>query len=235
MEALKKIAVYSSAGRRLDRLHRYIECVKNQNGEIVDTRVYDSLDLLKWDLDISLEYDVVVIDHDWKACVEMRKRYKSITLVMVTDGLSEELYDAQPCYILGEPLEQKNISKLFACIWGDPSGDHVLAFRSGRVKHRINMREIMYFANDRRLINVVGIDGQYSFYGSMRDLENRVGGEHMEFIRVHESYIVNMNYVRELYPDRLVMQNGHNIYMSVARRPEVRRHYKMHQDKLTYI
>lgn len=233
--AMKKVAMYSTVESRSDRLHRYIEYMKNLNGQVVDIRVYDNLDLLKWDLDSSLEYDVVVIDHDWSACVEMRKRYKSINLVMVTDGLSGELYDAQPCYILGEPLEQENIIKLFACIWGNPSGDHILSFRSGRVKHRINMREILYFANDRRLIHVVGLNEQYSFYGSMRDLENRVGGEHMSFVRVHESYIVNMDYVRELYPDRLVMQNGDSIYMSVARRPEVRRHYKMYQDKFTYI
>ena len=64
----------------------------------------------------------------------------------------------------------------------------------------------MYFEGDKRKIHVYTTDENYSFYSKMSDLEKMV--DNTWFVRIHVSYIVNMDYVKIIYSDEIIMNNG---------------------------
>lgn len=64
----------------------------------------------------------------------------------------------------------------------------------------------MYFEGNKRKINVYTTDENYSFYSKMSDLEKMV--DNNWFVRIHASYIVNMDYVKVIYSDEIILNNG---------------------------
>lgn len=219
-----RIAAYGSndSDREIMRLYmgRMNSC---QNGGFT-VAFYDSVDHLIWDIDVLGGFDVVVIYRSWQAARLIRLKYGEANMVMVSRGADEGIYDIQPCYLIYEPVDEKNFEKVMGAALR-AAGDGIFTFQSGRTRYRLSLQDIMYFENDKRRINVLCEDRKYTYYGKMRDLEVRVGSMSSDFMRVHESYMVNSAYVREFYANRLVMKNGACIAISAGRRPVVREQY----------
>jgi len=89
------------------------------------------------------------------------------------------------------------------------------------VKYRLNVHEIMYFESDKRKVNIKGLYGDYSFYGNMRDLSERIKKLYTGFVRVHSSYIVNIEYVRGYSSRQITLLDGTRIGINDKWRPEV--------------
>lgn len=58
---------------------------------------------------------------------------------------------------------------------------------------RVALKDICYFTSDRRLVTVVTTEDTNSFYGKLSDLELPEC-----FLRIHNRYIVNLNYVEQV-------------------------------------
>ncbi len=73
----------------------------------------------------------------------------------------------------------------------------------------IPLNDIMYFESDNTkcIINCVG-DKQYTIYRQLRQIETELKDD--RFLRCHQSYIVNMNYV-ESADDVFILKNGKEI------------------------
>lgn len=59
--------------------------------------------------------------------------------------------------------------------------------RSGDVRYRIPLEEILYFASDRRRVTCVTARREYTFYGKLDEVAAELGSE---FVRVHQRYLV---------------------------------------------
>lgn len=58
---------------------------------------------------------------------------------------------------------------------------------------RVPLKDICYFMSDRRLLTVITTQGSYAFYGKLSELELPEC-----FLRIHNRYIVNLNYVEQV-------------------------------------
>lgn len=67
----------------------------------------------------------------------------------------------------------------------------VIEQKSGITK--IPLKDICYFSSDRRLLTVVTTKESSSFYGKLNDLELPDS-----FLRIHNRYVVNLNYVEQV-------------------------------------
>ena len=59
--------------------------------------------------------------------------------------------------------------------------------RSGDVRYRIPLEQILYFVSDRRRVTCVTARRDYTFYGKLDEVAAELGGE---FVRVHQRYLV---------------------------------------------
>lgn len=60
------------------------------------------------------------------------------------------------------------------------------------------------------------------FYGKMNDLEKKLSESSNRFIRIHQSYLVNFDYIRSMNFTSITMHDGKILQISEERQKNVR-------------
>ena len=87
--------------------------------------------------------------------------------------------------------------------------------------YRIMYKDILYFQSTGRKINIVMKKEIRTFYGKLNEIEKRIPEN--VFLRIHKSYLVNKNYVKEFTYEWVKMLNGDVLNISKTNRADVRR------------
>ncbi len=218
---MANIAVYSGNSYCMEVIRGYIVDAEMKFGMKNQMSYYESLDMLEWDMETSGMFDLVIVHRNWEAAGLLRRKYREINLMMVALGMSRKMYDVQPCYQVYEPLSEGDFMRVFMAAVGGIEKSPCFVFSAGWVRYRLNVHEIMYFESDKRKVNIKGLYGDYSFYGSMRELSEQIKELYTGFVRVHSSYIVNVEYVREYSSRQIALLDGTRISVNDKWRPEV--------------
>ena len=96
-------------------------------------------------------------------------------------------------------------------------------FVEGNVRLRVD--DIIYIETSRHK-NVFYTAGEtYSIYKKMDELEVELAG--MGFVRIHQSFLINMRYIGKLGSYVMVLTTGKEISVPKSRYPEVKRQYTL--------
>ncbi len=85
---------------------------------------------------------------------------------------------------------------------------------------------ILYLESDRRQITMHLLReerGEYQFYGSMSDLEQKL--ELLGFLRIHKSYLVNMEHIELFQHDQVRLKGGIWLPTSEKKYSELKQRY----------
>lgn len=97
---------------------------------------------------------------------------------------------------------------------GQTQSANILQIKIGDTIKNINYEDIYYFetASVAHKIKLHTKNGIYEFYGKLKDLEKLDS----RFCRCHNSYLININYIKEYVPrsGTLLMLNGHKCLVS---------------------
>ena len=77
------------------------------------------------------------------------------------------------------------------------------------IEKGVPLAEIMYFSVYKKTINLVTINGTYTFRGYLGDVEKEI--PEALFCRCHKSFIVNINYVKMFKYNEFLMSDGNTI------------------------
>lgn len=82
-----------------------------------------------------------------------------------------------------------------------------------------NLRKIVvkYRCRDKSELISLGRTEDFEFYGKMEDVEPYLS---KNFVRCHRSYIINLNHIREIYNNRIILFGGESVFLG---RDSVRR------------
>ena len=201
---MAKIAVYSGNSYCMEVIRGYINNAETKFGMKNQTAYFETVDMLEWDMETSGMFDLVIVHRSWEIAGLLRRKYREINLMMVALGMSET-----------------DFMRVFMSAVGGIEKSPCFVFSTGWVKYRLNVHEIMYFESDKRKVNIKGLYGDYSFYGNMRDLSERIKKLYTGFVRVHSSYIVNIEYVSGYSSRQITLLDGTRIGINDKWRPEV--------------
>ena len=93
-------------------------------------------------------------------------------------------------------------------------------FHIERTQYQIPMQEIVYFESRLRQITLYTPDTSYEFYGRLSDII--VSLDTLFFVRVHASYIINMEYIHCLSDTSITLRSGITISVSKRYRNDLR-------------
>ena len=101
--------------------------------------------------------------------------------------------------------------------------DRVFQFPFVGGKRCIKADEIVYIETARHK-NIFYVGNQtYSLYKKLDEIEEELKGT--DFIRVHQSFLVNMRYIEKISGYVLYLNNGKELSVPKARYPTVKRQY----------
>lgn len=147
--------------------------------------------------------DLLFLDIEMKAldgietAKQLRKVNQRAVIVFITAfaDFVFQGYEVKALNYLLKPYGEKKIVEVLRKALDElemtQSKYFVIEQKSGITK--IPLKDICYFSSDRRMLTVVTTKDSSSFYGKLSDLELPDA-----FLRIHNRYIVNLNYVEQL-------------------------------------
>lgn len=214
---MRKIAICDSSPEALKMIQDRL--ARQYGGELQIVIYPSNREMLEaWQKDERKKTDIVIMEllEDEEEGIgiarQVREIFGDVKIIFSTDCLesAEDIFDADPVYLLIKPVKP---DKVFEAV------DRALEQMDGRDAEsvtlisksfiaRVKAANIWYVESERRILTVHCKDEDIRVNMKLSDLEERLPEY---FLRIHQSYLVNMKQIRffsakgvELYDGRVI-------------------------------
>lgn len=197
-----------------------IKCDNYKNGkELLDSN-FNQYQIIFLDINIQDENGIHIAEQIRKSNEKVEIIFLSALIQYAVEGYRVNAYR----FFL-KPIEYKDfafqLTELLIRLNNYEKNNLILT--KGRQKYTIHIDDIIYIeVIDHNLIYHC-IDNNITINGTMRKLESDLQG--LFFIRIHNSYIVNMRHVIEVKNKNLLLKNGKELPIARSKKESFRQTY----------
>ena len=177
-------------------------------GKRTETEVFSDGCTLLADMEKGYRYDMIFIDIEMRqidgieAARRIREIDRSVLLIYVSgyEQYLKELFEVEPFRFLSKPLDVDRFRRYFheACARVGRT-EAFYQFTFNKEIRKVVLRNVAYFESCNRVIHIFLSDGtQEQFYGKLNDVEKELAGSRVYFLRIHQSYLVNYDYIKKM-------------------------------------
>lgn len=145
---------------------------------------------------------------------ELKNEDVHIVFVSAIRDYAMDLFDLRPLNFLVKPVKQEDVIK---CVEKarrlTESRNQCFEFRNGKEIFRVPYGKIRYFESDNRKVIIRMETGSEEMYGKLNEIELKTP---INFIRVHQSYLINCKFAQSFSVDKVTMSDG--TVFSISRR-----------------
>ena len=206
--------------------------IQYNNNIFIDT--YTSPDSLLANYTHAGKYNILFLDVEMPGMngLELADRIrrlpdKQVKIVFVSNypEYMQDSFNVQAFHYIKKPLTFERFSDLLERIISEYEDNNSSKFVFKHEDHSelINMSDILYIETikgRRDYIKIVTIDGEYEGKGSLSEYEESLASE--SFIAPHRSILVNLNHVKLIYKNELVLDDDSHVPLSRRREKEIR-------------
>ncbi|SHK58974.1 LytR/AlgR family response regulator transcription factor [Paramaledivibacter caminithermalis] len=156
---------------------------------------------------------------------EIRKKYKDCIIVFITGFKARalEAFDINAFQYILKPITQERFSKCINDInlrleekiaFKEKNSIFIINNKKSVVK--VKYKDIFYFEKLLNKIKVYTSEGDYEYYGTLKELKKELDME-KSFIQCHQGYIVNMSKIYKLKDKQIYMRDIKG-YVPVSRK-----------------
>lgn len=196
----------------------------------VDTNVWYSGEGLRDYLEAGNHLDILFLDIELfkMTGIEVgnyiRKQLDDMGMQIVyisgKSSYAQQLFKTQPLDFLVKPILQAQINETMeTAVRIIKKKEERFEFQQGKEHYYVPMGDIVYFGSEGRKIKVVTMKSTFEFYGRLKEIAKRLSEE---FIVIHQSYIVNREYVFRYTYEMVELVDGTILTISLANRKLVR-------------
>jgi DNA-binding LytR/AlgR family response regulator len=163
-------------------------------------------------------YQMYVLDIEMKELdgIELAHRIRAKNMnsiiIFITNHkeLMQSVFEVNAFHFLVKPIEFEKAKQVFLkAIYALKIGKLVFQYKIRKAVYSIFYTQIILFESYKRKITIYTENDTCDFYGSLNDIIDEVN--HQVFVQVHKSYIVNMNYIKYMEREAIVLFNGQRI------------------------
>ena len=175
------------------------------------------LDILFLDIEL-LELTGLQVAHFIRE--QLDNRQMQIIFISAKSSYALSLFKTQPMDFLIKPIFQSSIHEVLdkAIVILDKNNIN-FKYPCGKDLHSVTYGDIIYFTCEGRKVILITVRGKEEFYGKLKDILETLPEE---FIRIHQSFIVNKNHVKRYNYEFVEMFNGEILAISRVHRKQVR-------------
>ena len=143
-----------------------------------------------------------------------------IVYISGKSSYAQQLFKTQPLDFLVKPILQEQINEVMdLALKIAKKRNERFEFQQGKDYYYIPMGDIVYLESKGRKVKVVTMKAAFDFYGK---LKNVAKGLPENFIAIHQSYIINKEYVFRYTYEMVELVDGTILTISLANRKLVR-------------
>ena len=226
-----KIAICDDDKKICSQIENILLDYSNKNFLKIEINVFFSGESLLSYLAQGNTYDLVYLDIEMgeingvKVGLQIRKVMKDyateIVYISGRDGYDRRLFDVQPLHFIPKPIQESTvIDDLKLAMERAEKSNKFFQYQKSHDLYKILINDIIYFESQNRKIKIVTTSCEDLFYGKLEDIELRVAG--YQFLRIHQSFLINYNHVAILRYSEVVMSNDVTLPISRTKRQEFR-------------
>lgn len=179
-------------------------------------------------------YDLVFLDIEMKtvngldAARAIREKDQYFVLIYISgfESYMKDLFEVEPFRFISKPIDRsifmEHLDKACEKISKKNTYFH---FSYDKEIYIIPVRAIIYFRSNKRTIFIHTTEGVKKFYGKLDDMEATMEGQGHLFLRIHQSYLVNYQYIARLGYRSVELTNKAQLSISVQRQKSIRSKY----------
>ncbi len=227
---------------------RLLQKISSEQGiDISCERFHDGSDLIKAVMERRMYFDLVYLDIKMEdmdgihTALALREA-ELPTLIIYISGYEEYLKDlfyTEPFRFLSKPIDIATFRQIFLDAYRRiQKRVGYFTFFYKKCRYRIPFDRIACFESKSRVIIIHlwerGTEGIYPiqdrFYGKMNEIEKQVTAQNGRFLRIHQSFLVNFNYIKALSASEAVLLDGRKFQVSEDRSKEIRTRFNAMAD-----
>lgn len=164
-----------------------------------------------------------IYEKDYKCIIFFISHYKDYVY---------KAFEAHPFCFLSKPIEIPLFQIMFEDAYNKiMRNKHIFKFQNNRVQYQVCLSEVIYFISDKRKASI-RCEGnvRHSCYRKLDDIEKEIESSGL-FIRIHKSYLINIDHVSEFAPDHVLLSTGEIFGISKDRKKIISQIYLNHFTK----
>lgn len=206
------------------QFHVPFRIIKSSNGEdlLYEMSEVGDFDLIFLDIELG-------IDNGIEVAKEVRKRspYCQIIFVSGYNQYYKDAFSVQPFQFLDKPIQKAELEQVVNAVAKlIIDSNQVFAFEYRWKSYRIRLNDIVYIMSNHRKLSLYEKSGAcYTFYGTIKDVQVKLQNMSTSFSKVHNRYLINMNYIKVFEGDKIVLQDGSSIPVASREKSKVALQY----------
>lgn len=209
----------------------------------IQLKKFVSSEELLADVEATGYFDIVLMDIDLKggmdgvtAAARMKEIHQHFCLIFISqyDNYYKEVFPIHPFQYLEKPTsEMKLIESLEQAAKNYRYLHELYVFRFKGMTYSIQLREVLYFASNKRVISICMENGeQYTFYEKLDQLEKQLRQYNCRFLRIHKSFLVNSSQVELFHSKYVIMRNKDKLPISTDKRNSIMQFHMEYLEKI---
>lgn len=187
-------------------------------------------------------YDLIYLDIEMHqvngiSAAELIRNMEIPVLIVYVSGYEKylrKLFDTEPFRFLSKPIDEKDFRSVFIDAYKRiRQKPEYFSFIYNKEFIKVPLGGIYYFESRNRIVyihmaknmkmeNTDSSRTEYRFYGKMNDVEKQISDRNICFIRIHQSYLVNFEYIKSMNFTGVTMSDGIVLQISEDRQKNVR-------------
>lgn len=144
----------------------------------------------------------------------------AIVYISSKSSYAMNLFRIQPIEFLIKPIEREKVEDVITSgIRLYERKNQIFEYYTKGYYYKVPYKEIIYFYSQNKKINIVFKDKEMQFNGKLKDIAKIAPHN---FIRMHQSYLINLDFVKECSYELVKMNNGTLLNISQPYRKIVR-------------
>lgn len=232
-----KIAICEDDTTQQNILTAALDSYRTPAGEHVQYDVYrNGLDLLA-SINTHL-YDVLLLDilmpgfTGIETAREIRESNEKIPIIFLTTSqeFAVESYRVHAFDYLMKPVDQKTLFETLDRVYAvtESTLENSIMVQTAKAVYVISLSQIEFVEINNRTLSFHLIDGTVkSIAGRLSDYEDALL-KHPEFLKIHRSYIINMDFMKGLNQKSFITLTGNEVPISRNLLPAIQKRYIEH-------
>ncbi len=227
-----KVAVCDAEKRYAQNLRWNINSWALRSGRNVKIKVFNEAELFLASMETDGMYDLIFLDIDKDGVngLEVARQVREadyVATIIFTSRYEEyykEAFSAHPFQYLTKPVIVQKLEETMEDYMKIKERQDIETFTFIIKKAQYNLRlsDITYFYSRHRHVTAVCGEQEYTFYGKLVDIQKQLEEKNCRFLRIHQSYLVNMKYIKEYRYSELVLNSGKTLGISKENRKKMR-------------
>ena len=154
----------------------------------------------------------------------IKQQYPHIKIIFITGHVNyvEDIFEAEPCFFLVKPLEEARlvqaIDKAINLIQEERQRCISVVTR-GEIRN-LQLSQIRYIESQSRTLIIKEKNLSFEVHMKLSEFEKMLPGN---FCRCHQSYVVNLDHIRELTNDGAQLYSGEFVPVSRSKYSDVKK------------